>query len=94
MPTAPHPAVVVLGFRPVTWRPNMAVWCSAPMGCRRSSNIRTPHAEQRAIPLCNSGVMAIDGKHLFKLIDKIGNNNAKGEYYLTDIVKLAVGARA
>jgi len=44
---------------------------------------------QRAITLCNSGVMAVDGAHLFGLLERIGNDNAKGEYYLTDIVGLA-----
>lgn len=44
---------------------------------------------QRAINLCNSGVMAIDGRSLFSLVDAVGNDNAKGEYYLTDIVAIA-----
>jgi bifunctional UDP-N-acetylglucosamine pyrophosphorylase/glucosamine-1-phosphate N-acetyltransferase len=44
---------------------------------------------QRAIPLCNAGIMAVDGKRLFDLLDAIGNDNAKGEYYLTDIVATA-----
>ena len=38
---------------------------------------------------CNSGVMAVDGASLFKLLKRVGNDNAKGEYYLTDIVALA-----
>lgn len=42
-----------------------------------------------AIDLCNSGVMAVRGEHLFTLLDQVGNDNAKGEYYLTDIVALA-----
>ena len=46
---------------------------------------------ERAINLCNSGVMAIDASILFPLVDRIGNDNAKGEYYLTDIVALARG---
>jgi bifunctional UDP-N-acetylglucosamine pyrophosphorylase/glucosamine-1-phosphate N-acetyltransferase len=33
--------------------------------------------------------MAIDGKHLFSLLDAVDNKNAKGEYYLTDIVAIA-----
>ena len=45
--------------------------------------------EQAAIDLCNSGVWAIDGKQLFSLVQAIENNNAKGEYYLTDIVAIA-----
>jgi bifunctional UDP-N-acetylglucosamine pyrophosphorylase/glucosamine-1-phosphate N-acetyltransferase len=44
---------------------------------------------QRKIALCNSGVMAIDGKHLWPLLDAVGNSNAKHEYYLTDIVAIA-----
>lgn len=45
--------------------------------------------EIRAIKLSNSGVMAISGAHIKSLIDGIENNNAKGEYYLTDIVAIA-----
>ena len=44
---------------------------------------------ERAIKLCNSGVMAVDGSCLFDLVDQVDNNNAKGEFYLTDIVALA-----
>ncbi|MCB5198177.1 bifunctional UDP-N-acetylglucosamine diphosphorylase/glucosamine-1-phosphate N-acetyltransferase GlmU [Loktanella sp. TSTF-M6] len=43
----------------------------------------------RAIDLCNSGVIAADADTLFSLIDAVGNDNASGEYYLTDIVGLA-----
>ena len=42
-----------------------------------------------AIDFVNSGVMAFDGKGMFDLIAKIGNANAKGEYYLTDAVEIA-----
>lgn len=48
--------------------------------------------EQCAITLCNSGVMAGDAQTLFGLLEKVTNNNAKGEYYLTDIVGLARAA--
>lgn len=44
---------------------------------------------ERAITLCNSGIMAFDGRTLFERLDAIGNDNAKGEYYLTDMVALA-----
>ncbi|MED5359690.1 MAG: bifunctional UDP-N-acetylglucosamine diphosphorylase/glucosamine-1-phosphate N-acetyltransferase GlmU [Pseudomonadota bacterium] len=44
---------------------------------------------QRAIDLCNAGVMAIDASCIESLLARIGNDNAKGEYYLTDIVGLA-----
>jgi len=45
--------------------------------------------EQRQVNLCYSGIMAVSNKLLFELVDKIDNNNAKGEYYLTDIIKIA-----
>lgn len=48
--------------------------------------------EQLQIPICNSGVMAVNGALLPELIKLIKNDNAKGEYYLTDIVGLAQGA--
>lgn len=46
-------------------------------------------AEERAITYCNGGLMAIDGRKALALIDRIGNANVKGEYYLTDIVEVA-----
>lgn len=44
---------------------------------------------ERAIDFCNSGVIAASAETLFALLDKVGNDNASGEYYLTDIVSLA-----
>ena len=44
---------------------------------------------ERAITLCNSGVVAARAETLFSLIDAVGNDNASGEYYLTDIVGIA-----
>lgn len=45
--------------------------------------------EERACRLCNSGLMAVRGDALFKLLARVGNDNAQGEYYLPDIVNLA-----
>ena len=47
---------------------------------------------ERAITLCNSGVVMAQADRLFELIDKVGNDNASGEYYLTDIVEIAGNA--
>ncbi len=44
---------------------------------------------QRAIKLCNSGVMCVNGRYLLPLLKKINNDNAAHEYYLTDVVALA-----
>jgi bifunctional UDP-N-acetylglucosamine pyrophosphorylase / glucosamine-1-phosphate N-acetyltransferase len=45
---------------------------------------------ERAIRLCNSGMMAVGAPDLFRWLGKVGNDNAAGEYYLPDVV--AVGA--
>jgi bifunctional UDP-N-acetylglucosamine pyrophosphorylase/glucosamine-1-phosphate N-acetyltransferase len=47
--------------------------------------------EERAVDLCNSGLMAVRGEELFALLGRVGNDNAAGEYYLPDIVMLAQG---
>jgi len=44
---------------------------------------------ERAIAFCNGGLMAVAGRHALSLLDAVGNANAKGEYYLTDIVEIA-----
>ena len=44
---------------------------------------------ERAIGLCNSGIMGFRAQTLRSVIDRIGNANAKGEFYLTDAVELA-----
>jgi bifunctional UDP-N-acetylglucosamine pyrophosphorylase/glucosamine-1-phosphate N-acetyltransferase len=46
-------------------------------------------AEERKITLCNAGVMAFDGRRALEIIEKIGNANSKGEYYLVDAVAIA-----
>lgn len=45
--------------------------------------------DQRKIALCNGGLMALAGASTLKILDRIGNDNAKGEYYLTDAVAIA-----
>ena len=45
--------------------------------------------EERAVRLCNSGMMAVRAKDLFRWLAQVGNDNAAGEYYLPDIVNIA-----
>ncbi|MCV6593389.1 MAG: bifunctional UDP-N-acetylglucosamine diphosphorylase/glucosamine-1-phosphate N-acetyltransferase GlmU, partial [Silicimonas sp.] len=44
---------------------------------------------ERAISFCNSGLLACNAATLMSLIDAVGNDNASGEYYLTDVVEIA-----
>lgn len=55
----------------------------------RIVEVKDATAKEKAITTCNSGVMAIRGSLLFKLLDKLDNKNANAEYYLTDLVKHA-----
>ncbi|MFD2648822.1 bifunctional UDP-N-acetylglucosamine diphosphorylase/glucosamine-1-phosphate N-acetyltransferase GlmU [Devosia albogilva] len=50
---------------------------------------RDASEDERRIGLCNSGIIGFRGDTLRAVIDRIGNSNAKGEYYLTDAVELA-----
>jgi bifunctional UDP-N-acetylglucosamine pyrophosphorylase / glucosamine-1-phosphate N-acetyltransferase len=48
---------------------------------------------ERAIGLCNGGIMAISGAHALAILERIGNDNRKGEFYLTDAVAIARGMK-
>jgi bifunctional UDP-N-acetylglucosamine pyrophosphorylase/glucosamine-1-phosphate N-acetyltransferase len=86
-----EPALVVLGMRP----DNPGQYGRLLLGAHGSLEAIIEHAdatpEQRTIPLCNGGLMAFDGARLYELLQAIGNDNAKGEYYLTDAVAVARG---
>jgi len=46
---------------------------------------------QRAINEINSGIYCVEGPFLFDAVSRLGSDNAQGEYYLTDIVRMAAG---
>ena len=45
--------------------------------------------EERAVRLCNSGMMAVRAADLFRWLEQVGSENAAGEFYLPDIVNIA-----
>jgi bifunctional UDP-N-acetylglucosamine pyrophosphorylase/glucosamine-1-phosphate N-acetyltransferase len=47
-------------------------------------------AEQRLISEGNTGILAVPGKHLGDWLSRLSNSNAQGEYYLTDVIAMAV----
>ena len=47
------------------------------------------NAEERKITLCNGGLMALAGGNALKILERIGNDNRKHEYYLSDAVAIA-----
>lgn len=82
------PACVVLGFRPDDPGAYGRVIAE---GDRivRMVEYKDATPEERAVDLCNSGLMAVRSEDLFALLARVGNDNAAGEYYLPDIVMLA-----
>jgi bifunctional UDP-N-acetylglucosamine pyrophosphorylase / glucosamine-1-phosphate N-acetyltransferase len=81
-------SVVVLGFRPKDpARYGRLIEKDGQLVAIREYNDCTP--EERQIGFCNGGLMAIDGKLALALLEAVGNDNAKKEYYLTDIVEIA-----
>ena len=82
-------ALAVLGFRPEDTRSYGRLVTNANGRLERIVEHADAGSEEQAIDLCNSGIMAARAELLFPLLTQVGNDNAKGEYYLTDIVALA-----
>ena len=78
--------MVVLGFRPDDpgQYGRLLVAADDTLEAIVEAGDATP--EQLAVDFCNSGFVSVEGSRLFPLLEGIGNDNAKGEYYLTDIV--------
>ncbi|MFP6777160.1 MAG: DapH/DapD/GlmU-related protein, partial [Alphaproteobacteria bacterium] len=79
-------ALAVLAFEPDDSAAYGRLVLGPKGGLERIVESHDADAADAAISLCNSGIMVVDGAHLFALLDGLGNDNAKGEYYLTDIV--------
>jgi bifunctional UDP-N-acetylglucosamine pyrophosphorylase/glucosamine-1-phosphate N-acetyltransferase len=80
------PAIVVLGMRPADPSGYGRLVLGADGTLDRIVEHKDANEAERTIGLANSGVMAIDGSVVWRLIDRLDNKNAKGEFYLTDLV--------
>jgi len=85
---ADEPVAVVLGFQPAD---GLAYGRIAARGgiIDKMVEYKDASPEERALTLCNSGLMAARATDLWALLARVGNDNAAGEYYLPDIVMLA-----
>jgi len=81
--------IAVLGFRPKDPAGYGRLLLDANGALLAIREERDASDTERRIGLCNSGVMAFRIPNLSSLLARIGNSNAKGEYYLTDAVALA-----
>ncbi|MDA0305461.1 MAG: bifunctional UDP-N-acetylglucosamine diphosphorylase/glucosamine-1-phosphate N-acetyltransferase GlmU [Proteobacteria bacterium] len=82
-------AIVVLGFEADEPGDYGRLVVSAEGALQAIVEAKEATPQELEISLCNSGVMLIDGGLVWDLLGRVGNDNAKGEYYLTDIIKLA-----
>lgn len=80
--------VVVLGFTPED-PGRYGRLILAGNSLERIVEFKDASDEERAINICNGGLMACRAELLFDLVSAISNDNAAGEYYLTDIVGIA-----
>jgi bifunctional UDP-N-acetylglucosamine pyrophosphorylase/glucosamine-1-phosphate N-acetyltransferase len=78
-------ALAVLGFRAAdpTGYGRLLVEGGRLMAIREQAEAS---AAEREVTLCNAGIIAFDGRNALSIIEKIGNANSKGEYYLSDAV--------
>ncbi|MFN2101195.1 bifunctional UDP-N-acetylglucosamine diphosphorylase/glucosamine-1-phosphate N-acetyltransferase GlmU [Altererythrobacter sp. MF3-039] len=84
------PKVVVLGFEPDDPGHYGRVIADDDGKIAKMVEFKDAGDDERACRLCNSGLMAASAKDMFDLLDRVGNDNAQGEYYLPDIVNIAI----
>ncbi|MFT8736342.1 MAG: bifunctional UDP-N-acetylglucosamine diphosphorylase/glucosamine-1-phosphate N-acetyltransferase GlmU [Zymomonas mobilis] len=84
------PAVSVLAFRPDDPRQYGRIVTDQSAHIQKMVEYKDASEEERQITLCNSGLLAIRSEDLWPLLSRVQNNNASGEYYLPDIVMLAL----
>jgi bifunctional UDP-N-acetylglucosamine pyrophosphorylase / glucosamine-1-phosphate N-acetyltransferase len=91
-PLAAGAAIAVLGFRPAdpSGYGRLIVDGGKLIAIREEADAS---ASERAVDLCNGGIMALSGAHALGILQQISNQNRKGEFYLTDAVEIARGMK-
>jgi len=85
------PAVVVVASRPADSKHYGRIRAAADGTIEKMVEYKDADEDERAIGLCNSGLMAVRAADLWPLLARVGKDNAAQEYYLPDIVMLAAG---
>jgi len=83
------PGVVVLASSPADGKTYGRVILGDADHISKMVEFKDANEAERAVKLCNSGMMAVGSKDLFRWLSQVGNANAAGEYYLPDIVMIA-----
>jgi len=82
-------AVLVSGMRPADPGPYGRFVLASDGGLERIVEAADAGLEEQAIGLVNGGIMVIEAGRLGEFLDALDSDNAKGEYYLTDVVGIA-----
>jgi bifunctional UDP-N-acetylglucosamine pyrophosphorylase/glucosamine-1-phosphate N-acetyltransferase len=83
--------VVVLASRPADPKHYGRIRAASDGTIVKMVEYKDASEEERALPLCNSGLMAARADDLWPWLERVGNANAAGEYYLPDVVMIASG---
>ncbi len=91
-PLAGGAALAVLGFRPAdpSGYGRLVMKGDELVAIREETDAS---ASERAIALCNGGLMALAGNSALAILERIGDDNRKHEFYLTDAVEIALGMK-
>ncbi|HEY5713158.1 MAG TPA: bifunctional UDP-N-acetylglucosamine diphosphorylase/glucosamine-1-phosphate N-acetyltransferase GlmU [Allosphingosinicella sp.] len=87
----PAPAAVVLAFRPADPKHYGRILAESDGTISKMVEYKDASEAERALNLCNSGLLAARSADLWALLARVGSDNAAGEYYLPDIVMIAAG---
>jgi len=82
--------VAVLGFRPADSAAYGRILADADGTVRKMVEHKDATAAERAVNLCNSGVIVAHSRDMWRLLEGVNNHNAAGEYYLPDVATNAI----
>lgn len=83
-------ACVVLGFRPCDAKAYGRIIANDDGSIIKMVEYKDADEGERAVNLCNSGLLLARRQDMFALLERVGNDNAQGEYYLPDMVMVAL----
>jgi len=82
--------VAVLGFRPADPLAYGRIIADGDGTVRKMVEYKDASADERAVDLCNSGLIVAHSDDMWPLLEAVGNDNAQGEYYLPDVATGAI----
>jgi bifunctional UDP-N-acetylglucosamine pyrophosphorylase/glucosamine-1-phosphate N-acetyltransferase len=81
--------LAIVGFRPADAAAYGRVICDSSGLLERIVEMRDASEAERRVTLCNAGSVVADSQNFFRWAAKLENNNAQGEFYLTDVPLIA-----